>query len=55
MSNILNITNGDCAVEIMKKEDITGVFLIWRDVLHEEPVPDDLSLEELSEVEHDLP
>lgn len=50
MRNILNITNGDCAVEIMKKANISGVFLPWRDVLHEGPVPDDLSLEELSKV-----
>jgi Domain of unknown function (DUF1835) len=50
MSNILNITNGDSAVEIMKQANIPGVFLPWRDVLHEGPVPDNLSLEELSEV-----
>ncbi len=50
MRNILNITNGDYAVEIMKKADIPGVFLPWRDVLHEGPVPDGLSLEELSKV-----
>jgi len=48
MDNILNITNGDCAVEVMKKADIPGVFLPWRDVLHDGPVPMDLSLEELS-------
>ena len=50
MRNILNITNGDCAVEIMKKANISGVFLPWRDVLHEGSVPGDLSLEELSKV-----
>ena len=50
MSNILNITNGDCAVEIMKKAGIRGVFLPWRDVLHEGPVPQGLSLDELSKV-----
>ncbi len=50
MIDILNITNGDCAVEIMKKADVSGVFLPWRDVLHEGPVPDSLSLEELSKV-----
>lgn len=50
MSNILNITNGDCAVEIMKKANISGVFLPWCDVLHEGPVPNNLSLEELSKV-----
>jgi len=50
MSNILNITNGDCAVEIMNKAGIPGEFLPWRDVLHEGPVPEKLSLEELSKV-----
>jgi len=50
VSHILNITNGDCAVEIMKKADVPGGFLPWRDVLHEGPVPSDLSLEELSNV-----
>lgn len=50
MSTILNITNGDSAVKIMKQANIPGVFLPWRDVLHEGPVPDNLSLEELSEV-----
>lgn len=50
MRNILNITNGDCAVEIMKKANIPGVFLPWQDVLHEGPVPDNLSLEALSKI-----
>jgi hypothetical protein len=50
MRNILNITNGDSALEIMKKANIPGAFLPWRDVLHVGPVPDDLSLEELSKV-----
>lgn len=50
MRNVLNITNGDCAVEIMKKANIPGVFLPWQDVLHDGPVPGGLSLEKLSEV-----
>ncbi|PWQ97919.1 hypothetical protein [Leucothrix arctica] len=50
VSSTLNITNGDCAVEIMKKAGISGEFLPWRDVLHEGPVPAGLSLEELSKV-----
>lgn len=50
VANILNITNGSCAVEIMKQADIAGRFLSWDDVLHDGPVPDNLSLEELSEV-----
>ena len=50
MGNILNITNGDCAVEVMKKAGIPGVFLPWRDVLHDGPVPKGLSLEALSQI-----
>jgi len=50
MSRTLNITNGDSAVEIMKQAGVSGEFLPWRDVLHEGPVPDGLSLEELSKV-----
>jgi len=50
MRNILNITNGDCAVEVMKKAVIPGVFLPWRDVLHDGPVPENISFLELSAV-----
>lgn len=50
MKNVLNITNGDSAVEIMKQEKISGDFLPWRDVLHDGPVPSDLSIDELSQV-----
>ena len=47
---ILNITNGDCAAEVLKKAQVEGHFLPWRDVLHEGPVPGGLTLRELSEV-----
>ncbi|MGP4844446.1 hypothetical protein ACTXGQ_09975 [Marinobacter sp. 1Y8] len=47
---ILNITNGDCAVEIMSSANLPGRYLPWRDVLHEGPVPAGLSLEALSDV-----
>ncbi len=50
MNQILNITNGDCTVDVMKKAGIPGVFLPWRDVLHVGPVPGGLSLQELSGV-----
>jgi len=50
MQTILNITNGDCAVQIMQKANIAGSFLPWRDVLHDGPVPANLSLEALSKV-----
>jgi len=44
----LNITNGDCAVDIMKKAGIPGDFLPWQDVLHDGLVPECNSLKELS-------
>jgi hypothetical protein len=50
MDNILNITNGDCAVDIMKKADIDGDFLPRRDILHDGPVPKTKSLELLSAI-----
>ena len=48
--NILNITNGDSAANIMEEAGISGTFLPWRDVLHEGPVPANLSLDALSKV-----
>jgi hypothetical protein len=48
--NILNLTNGDSAVQIMQDAGLPGIFLPWRDVLHEGPVPTDLSLDDLSAV-----
>lgn len=53
MERILNITNGDSAVGIMKQVGIPGDFLPWRDVLHDGPVPAGLSLEALSKVRAD--
>jgi hypothetical protein len=50
MNKILNITNGDCAVDVLKKASVEGDFIPWRDVLHEGPVLPSLSLEELSKV-----
>ena len=53
MKKILNITNGDSAVLIMKEAKIQGDFLPWRDVLHVGAVPEGLSFEELSQVRAD--
>lgn len=50
MENILNITNGDCAVKTMQQASIPGAFLPWRDVLHDGPVPEGLALDELSKI-----
>jgi Domain of unknown function (DUF1835) len=50
MKKILNITNGDVTVDLMRQAKIPGDFLPWQDVLHEGPVPGGLSLKELSSV-----
>jgi hypothetical protein len=44
---LLHITNGDCAVAVLSQV-VSGSILPWRDVLHEGPVREGLSLEELS-------
>ncbi|CAA6802784.1 MAG: Unknown protein [uncultured Sulfurovum sp.] len=46
----LNIVNGDTGIDIIKKAEIAGDFLPWRDFLHEGPVPAGLSLEVLSKI-----
>ncbi len=50
MTEILHITNGDSAVSLLRAAGIEGEYLPWRDVLHDGPVPGDLSLDQLSEV-----
>jgi len=50
MPKILNITNGDSAVTVLKAAHISGDFLPWRDILHDGPVPKDLSLTALSSI-----
>lgn len=49
-SAALHVTNGDAVVYLFKKAGILGTHLPWRDVLHEGPVPGDLTLEECSRV-----
>jgi hypothetical protein len=48
LSGPLHVTNGDCAADLMREAGIPGEILPWRDVLHDGPVPADLSLAELS-------
>ena len=45
---MLHITNGDCAVALIRQV-VQGPILPWRDVLHEGPVRAGLSLDLLSE------
>ena len=47
---MLHITNGDSAAETIKDVVFSGQILAWRDVLHEGPVPANLSLAQLSQV-----
>ena len=51
---MLHIVNGDCAIKALKDSGIEGDFLSWLDVFHDGPVPEGLSLEELSEVRADF-
>jgi hypothetical protein len=46
----LIITNGDNAVETIKNCGISADFIPWRDVLHDGPVPNCDSLDELSKI-----
>ena len=50
LTTALHVTNGDCAADTMREAGIPGEILAWRDVLHDGPVPGDLSLVELSRV-----
>lgn len=45
--DVLHITNGDSAVDVIRRGGLPGEVLPWRDVLHEGPVPAGLSLDEL--------
>lgn len=47
---MLHITNGDCAVQVLRAAGMKGEILPWRDVLHEGPVDARLPLEELSKL-----
>lgn len=47
---MLHITNGDNANEALKNAGIEGRFLAWSDVLHDGPVPAQLTLDEMSQV-----
>jgi len=45
---ILHITNGDIAAGLLRRSDVMGTVLPWRDILHEGPVPAGLAFAELS-------
>jgi hypothetical protein len=51
--NTLHITNGDSVLHTWKKAGLLGTHLAWRDVLHEGPVPGNLTLEALSRLRAD--
>lgn len=46
----LHITNGDCAISLLREAGIQGDFLPWRDILHMGPVPANYSLSALSDI-----
>jgi hypothetical protein len=45
---MLHVTNGDCAVEVLRAAEMQGDILPWRDVLHEGPLDPSLSLHDFS-------
>ena len=47
---ILHITNGDSVTPLIQKSAILGEILPWRDVLHDGPIPDNLDLQDLSQI-----
>ena len=47
---MLHITSGDSAAEQMRAGKITGEILPWRDILHEGPLPANLTLEALRHI-----
>src|ERR1051326_7758730 len=47
---MLHITNGDSVVGTFRQVRFPGVYLPWRDVLHDGPVPQTLTLSELSDI-----
>lgn len=47
---MLHITNGDSVVGTFRQVRFPGVYLAWRDVLHDGPVPQTATLSELSDV-----
>jgi hypothetical protein len=46
----LHVTNGDAVVYLFKKAGVVGTHLPWRDMLHEGPVLQQASLEQLSRI-----
>src|SRR5262249_18106107 len=45
--SMLHVTNGSSAEGSLRESGLRGSFLSWADVLHEGPVPGDLTSEEL--------
>ena len=50
MNKILHITNGGHAKEKLEGSGFEGEFIPWDDILHDGPVPEGLTLRELSKV-----
>ncbi len=53
VASVLHITNGDSAGGTMRESGLGGDVLVWRDVLHEGPVPAGIGLDELSSMRAD--
>jgi hypothetical protein len=47
-NQVFHITNGDATAELMRSAGVAGPIIVWRDMLHEGPVPAGVPLPELS-------
>jgi hypothetical protein len=47
---MLHVTNGDAAADAIRSTGLDGDWIVWRDVLHEGPVPAAASDDELREI-----
>lgn len=47
-AEILHVTNGDIAAELLRASGLAGTVLPWRDILHDGPVPGWVSSDELA-------
>lgn len=47
---MLHVTNGDAAAEAIRSTGVAGEILVWRDALHEGPVPATAGVPELREI-----
>jgi len=50
MHKTLHIVSGTIVTNVMKQANLSGDFLAWQDFLHEGPIPQNFSLQQLSKI-----